>query len=82
MCNDNHNIPIKIPSHSYVLLKRTILCNCGIEVEDNFLLETIVTFPGKQSALTMYCTINTALMYYFNSLTDDIETYISQNWTM
>ena len=25
ICNDNHNFPIKIPSHPYVLLKRTII---------------------------------------------------------
>ena len=82
ICNDNHNIPIKISSHLYVLLKRTILCNCGIEVEDNFLLESIAACPSKQSALTMYYTVNTVFMHYFDSLTDDLETYISQNWTM
>ena len=31
-----NNIPIEIPSHPYVLLHRTILCNCIIEVENNF----------------------------------------------
>ena len=31
ICNDNHNFPIKIPSQPYVLLKRTVLCNCSIE---------------------------------------------------
>ena len=36
MCNDNNNIPIKIPSHPYILINRTILCNCRIELEDNF----------------------------------------------
>ena len=51
---DNHNFPIKIPSHPYVLLKRTVLCNCSIEAENNFLLESIAACPGKQSALTMY----------------------------
>ena len=75
-------VPIKIPSHLYVLLKRTILCNCGIESEDNFLLESITACPGKQSALTMYYTVNTVFMHYFDSLTDDLETHISQNWTM
>ena len=54
ICNDNHNFPIKFPSHPYVFLKRTVLCNCGIEAEDNFLLESIAACPGKQSALTMY----------------------------
>ena len=80
ICNDNHNFPIKIPSHLYVLLKRTILCNCGIEAEDNFLLESMAACPGKQSALTMYYTVNTAFMHYFDSLTDDLEIHISQNW--
>ena len=82
ICNNNHNIPIKIPSHPYVLLNRTILCNCGIEVEDNFLLGSITACPGKQSALTIYYTVNTSFMYYFDSSTDDLETHISQNWTM
>ena len=82
ICNDNHNIPIKIASHLYVLLKRTILCNCSTEAEDNFLLESIAAWTGKQSALTMYYTVNTAFMYYFDSLIDDLETHISQNWTM
>ena len=81
ICNDNCNFPIKNPSHLYVLLKRTVLCNCGIEAENNFLLESIVACPGKQSALTMYYTVNTAFMHYFDSLTDNLEIHISQNWT-
>ena len=68
ICNDNHNFPIKIPNHPYVLLKRTVICNYGIEAEDNFLLESIATCPGKQSAFTMYYTVNTAFMHYFDSL--------------
>ena len=52
--NDNNNIPVKIPSHPYVLINRTVLCNCRIEVEENFLLESIAACPGKQSDLTMY----------------------------
>ena len=57
ICNDNNNIPVKIPSHPYVLINRTVLCNCKIEAEDNFLLESIAVCPGKQSALTMYLTV-------------------------
>ena len=63
ICNDNNNIPVKIPSHLYVLISRTVLCNCGIEVEDNFLLESIVACPGKQSALTVYFTVNTTFTH-------------------
>ena len=46
ICNDDNKIPIKIPSHPYVLVDRAILCNSGIEVEDNFLLESIATCYG------------------------------------
>ena len=51
ICNGNHNIPIKIPSHPYILLKRTVLCNCGIEVEKNFLLESIAYMSRKTISL-------------------------------
>ena len=36
ICNINNDIPIKIPSHPYVLVNRSVLCNCGIEVEITF----------------------------------------------
>ena len=81
ICNDNHNFPIQSLSHPYVLLKRTVLCKCGQEAEDNFLLESIAACPGKQSSLTMYYTVNTVVMYYIDSLTDNLEAHISQNWT-
>ena len=86
ICNDNHNFPVKIPSHPYVLLKRSVLCNCAIEAENNFLLESIAACPGKPSALTMYYTVNTAFMNYFDSLIenseiDKVDMHISQNWT-
>ena len=32
---------MNIPSHLYVLLDRNILCNCDIEAESNFLLESL-----------------------------------------
>ena len=37
----NNNIPVSIPSHPYILLDRSILCNCDIEAEDDFLLESL-----------------------------------------
>ena len=36
MCAHNINIPINIPSHPYVLMNRSILCNCDMEAESNF----------------------------------------------
>ena len=81
ICNDKNNILVKIPSHPYVLINGTVLCNCGIEAEDNFLLESIAAYPGKQSDLTMYFTVNMAFMHYFDSLTNTLGTHISKNWT-
>ena len=86
ICNDNHNFQVKIPSHPYVLLKRSVLFSCAIEAENNFLLESIAACPGKPSPLTMYYTVNTAFMNYFDSLIenseiDKVDMHISQNWT-
>ena len=41
--NINNDIPIKIPSHPYVMFNRSILCNCRIEVDNHHLLESIAT---------------------------------------
>ena len=60
----------------YVLINRTVLCNCRIEVENNFLLESIAACPSKQSDSTMYFTVNTAFMHYFDSLTNNLKTHI------
>ena len=29
----NNGFPVAIPSHAYVLVNRSILCNCGIEAK-------------------------------------------------
>ena len=59
ICTHHNNIPVNIPSHPYVLLDRSILCNCDIKAESNFLLESLATC-GKQEKpdLAMYFTIN------------------------
>ena len=42
ICTINNDIPIKIPCHPYVFVNRSVLCNCGIEAENKFLLESSV----------------------------------------
>ena len=32
----NNDIPVRIPSHLYVLVSRSALCNCSIEAENSF----------------------------------------------
>ena len=46
ICNINNDIPIKIPSHPHVLVNISVLCNCGIEVDNHFLLETLAACQG------------------------------------
>ena len=53
ICSINNNMPIKILSPPYVLVNRSVLCNCGIEVENHFLLETLATCQDTNSKLTV-----------------------------
>ena len=64
ICYINNDIPIKIPSHPYVLVYRSVLCNCGIEVENHFLLKSLAAYQDTNSKLTMYFTVNTAFVNY------------------
>ena len=79
----HNNIPIEIPSHLYVLLNRMILCNCIIEVENNFLLESIAACdPDSVGAdLEMYFIANTAFLNYFAGLIDMLEVPFLHNVT-
>ena len=82
ICTYNNNIPINIPSHPYVLLDRNILCNCDIEVESNFLLESLVACEehGKPD-LKMYFAVNLAFVDYLEQLNETITIPINRNWT-
>ena len=84
ICKDNHKYPIKIPRHPYVLLKRSVLCNCDIHAEEHLLLESIAMCPDKQSDMTIYYTVNTAFMPYLDTFKEELELpslEVKQNWT-
>ena len=68
ICNINNDILIKIPSHPYVLVNRSILCNCGIEADNHHLLEYIATCDNKMTKLLMYFTINLPFTKYLDML--------------
>ena len=75
ICNINNDIPVKIPSQPYVLVNRSILCNCGIEVDSHHLLESLVACDNKPTELTMYFTINLAFSNYLElmpNMTDQL----------
>ena len=65
ICNVSNDIPVKIPSHPYVLVNRSILCNCGKEADIHHLLESLVACDNKQSKL-IYFTINLAFSNYLD----------------
>ena len=60
ICTINNAIPIEIPSHPYNLVNRSILCNCGVEAENNFFLESLTTCHDAKTNLVMYFMVNTA----------------------
>ena len=68
ICNINNDIPNRIPSHPYVLVNRSVLCNCGIEADNHHLLESIVACNNKYTKLVMYFTINLAFTNYLDKL--------------
>ena len=84
VCSTHNNIPIEIPSHPYVLLNRTVLCNCIIEAENNFLLESVAACDPTSTNvdLKMYFTANTAFLNYFDDLIDTLKAQVLQNITM
>ena len=84
ICNFNDNVPIKLPSHPYVLVTRSVLCNCGIEVKNHFLLKSLAACQDTNSKLTMSFTVNTAFANYldkFPNLTESLEFPIIRNKT-
>ena len=64
LCNIKNDIPVKIPSYPYVLVNRSVLCNCGIE--NHFLFKSLAACENANSELTMYFTVNTAFINYLD----------------
>ena len=62
ICKINNDMPVKIPSHPYVLVNRRALCNCGIEAENHFPLESLAACQDINSKLVMYFTVKQLLL--------------------
>ena len=54
---------------------RSLLCNFGIEAENNFLLESLAACHNTNTKLIMYFTIKSAFTNYLNefNLTEEVE---------
>ena len=83
MCEHNNNMPINIASHPYVLMNRSILCNCDLEAESNFLLEPLAVCENLKTKadLVMYFTVNLAFANYFEGAIENLNSSISRDWT-
>ena len=82
ICNINNDIPVRIPRHPHVLVNRSVLCNCGIEADNHYLLESLAACDNANSKLTMYFTVNTAFVNYldmFPNLTESLEFLLIKN---
>ena len=81
ICTYNNNIPVSIPSHPYILLDRNIFCNCDIEAERTFLLESLAACDEHEKPdLEMYFMVNLAFMAYLAQLNVTLNTLINRNW--
>ena len=52
--NIKNDIPVRIPSHPYVLVNRSVLCNSSIEADNHYLLESLAACNNRNYKLTMY----------------------------
>ena len=59
------------------------MCNCNIEVESNFLLESLAACEGPEAKtdLEMHFTVNLAFVNYFEDILEELGKQILLNWT-
>ena len=76
VCNTNNDIPVKIPSHPYVVVNRNILCNCIIEADNHYLLESIAACNYRNSKLVLFFTINMAFADYVDMFPNVTESFL------
>ena len=84
ICNINNEIPVRIPSHPYVLVNRSVLCNCGIEADNHYLLESLAACNNRNFKFTNDFTVNTAFANYldmFPNLTESLQFPLVKNKT-
>ena len=59
------------------------MCNCDIEAESNFLLESMAACegPDAKTDLEMHFTVNLAFVNYFKNILENLGKHILLNWT-
>ena len=59
------------------------MCNCDIEAESNFLLESLAACegPDAKTDLEMHFMVNLGFMNYFDDILENLGKQILLNWT-
>ena len=59
-------------------MNRSILCNCDVEAESNFLLKSLAACKNSEvkTDLEMYFTVNMAFVNYFDEAIEDYSIHI------
>ena len=65
VCSQDLHMAHPVPSYPYVLVNRSLLCNCHLESGLTYLLESVGSCPTKQQFI-MYFTINSAFNHYMS----------------
>ena len=63
-------------------MNRSILCNCDVEAESNFLLESLAACENSETktGLEMYFTLHLAFVNYFDKAIEELGIPILRNW--
>ena len=69
-CTINNYILIKLPDYSYVVVNRTIFCNCELEAEESFLLDSSAACTDNLVSCKMYVTLKLGFISYFHNWMD------------
>ena len=81
-CNINDDIPVKIPNFPFVVVNKSVLYNCEIEVENYFLLESLAACHDAESKLEMYFMVNTVFVNYLDNLTNSLKFPLLLSWSI
>ena len=65
ICTKDAPMARPLPSHPYVLVNRSILCNCHLQTGLNYLLKSLSSCDSG-APFTMYFTVNSAFQYFMS----------------
>ena len=81
ICTYASDMPCPVPSHNYVLVNRSMLCNCHMESGLIYLPKSIAFCETASADYSMSFTLNLALLYIIQDLWPDNFTLLPPNLT-